>query len=104
MGLCVLLHWRDVAVASSWACIEGSQPLAGTTKSLGPVKVPSLAVFDSGMNTLKAARLDAPPSIHKSTAQHVARHEVDRSLFAGPENRRYARECIKLPGDPLQVL
>jgi hypothetical protein len=60
------------------------------TMSLGAVKVLSLVVFDSGMNILEAWRLAAPPSIHESTAQHVAHMSFVQSLLAGPENCRYA--------------
>ena len=59
-------------VVPSWASAEGSQPLAGMTMPLGGVKVVSLVVFCHAMNALKGARLDSPPKIHASTAQHVA--------------------------------
>jgi len=73
VGLHGLLHCRDVAAVPSWATIEGSQPLDGMSKSLGPVSVASLGAFDHGMNTPDDACLDAPPNISMDPLLSIAR-------------------------------
>ena len=90
VGLRFVLHWRGATVAPSSAFVKGSQPLAGTTTSLGAVKVLSLVVFDSGMNTLEAWRLAALPSIHESTAQHVAHMSFGQSFCRPRESQELA--------------